>query len=207
MNKKIMLSTLLFGLMLTGCNNMTDSSSGNNSDSSTSIKDSSSSTIDQQKAINVTILDEKEGLVAYENNIEKIDFKKYLQNNVSVGQVYKVNVSLNNTRQDSSSINDFNMDIKDIELISSPSIQEGKKLVQFVNREKYDVSDITKEKITIDTVYFPVNTSLKTIIDEYNTKDSTKYTTTLNKLDTSLDGKTLTSDMSLYSYYLFNKTE
>lgn len=198
MNKKIMFLTMLSGFLLVGCSNNVNNSSNNNS------SDTSTTSNENYQSINVTVLDETDGLVAYDNKIAKIDLDKYFKDSmVNVGQIYQLKIDTSNTY--STVVQELN-NIHEIKLISSPEVKENEKLVLFVNRKNYEVTDVENQEITIESMYFPTNTLLETIVNEYDSKHSTKYTTSLNKMYESLKDLTLTKDMSLYSYYLFSES-
>jgi len=200
MIKKIF-SILLLSILLVSCNINETSSDKDLStiDSSPNVDNKVYSYID------VTVLDVENQLVCYDNIIAHLDFSSLKIDNIKVGQIYNIKVCDSDLKEDIYIIPDFFTPIYDATLVSEPEYKEDEKMVIFVNRKTYDVQYIEHESITLQSVYFPADTPIKNIIDEYDAKHSTIYTDHLNKMYSSLEGKLLTEDISLYSYYLYDE--
>lgn len=196
-----LISLLLLSFLLVSCN-----VNGTSSEQSSSPEDNSVSVDDKVYSyIDVTVLDVKNQLVCYDNIIAHLDFSRLEIESIKVGQVYKIKVCDSDPKEDMYTIPDYFATIYEATLISEPEYKEDEKMVIFVNRETYDVKYVEREKIILESVCFPTNTPIKTIIDEYDEKHSNKYTDHLNKMYTSLEDKLLTEDISLYSYYLYDE--
>ena len=196
-----LISLLLLSFLLVSCN-----VNGTSSEQSSSPEDNSVSVDDKVYSyIDVTVLDVKNQLVCYDNIIAHLDFSRLEIESIKVGQVYKIKVCDSDPKEDMYTIPDYFATIYEATLISEPEYKEDEKMVIFVNRETYDVEYVEREKIILESVCFPTNTPIKTIIDEYDEKHSNKYTDHLNKMYTSLEDKLLTEDISLYSYYLYDE--
>lgn len=196
-----LISLLLLSFLLVSCN-----VNGTSSEQSSSPEDNSVSVDDKVYSyIDVTVLDVKNQLVSYDNIIAHLDFSRLEIESIKVGQVYKIKVCDSDPKEDMYTIPDYFATIYEATLISEPEYKEDEKMVIFVNRETYDVEYVEREKIILESVCFPINTPIKTIIDEYDEKHSNKYTDHLNKMYTSLEDKLLTEDISLYSYYLYDE--
>lgn len=200
MIKKI-ISILLLSFLLVSCNINETSSDKDLStiDNSPSVDNKVYSYID------VTVLDAEKHYVCYDNVIAYLDLSSFGVENIKVGQIYKVKVCLEIGIPDDYVIPYNFPESYDATLVSEPEYKEDEKMVFFVNRENYGAENIEKVKINLESVYFPIDTPIKNIIDEYDVKHSTKYTNILNKMYTSLEGKLLTEDISLYSYYLYDE--
>ena len=196
-----LISLLLLSFLLVSCN-----VNGTSSEQSSSPEDNSVSVDDKVYSyIDVIVLDVKNQLVCYDNIIAHLDFSRLEIESIKVGQVYKIKVCDSDPKEDMYTIPDYFATIYEATLISEPKYKEDEKMVIFVNRETYDVECVEREKIILESVCFPTNTPIKTIIDEYDEKHSNKYTDHLNKMYTSLEDKLLTEDISLYSYYLYDE--
>ena len=196
-----LISLLLLSFLLVSCN-----VNGTSSEQSSSPEDNSVSVEDKVYSyIDVIVLDVKNQLVCYDNIIAHLDFSRLEIESIKVGQVYKIKVCDSDPKEDMYTIPDYFATIYEATLISEPEYKEDEKMVIFVNRETYDVECVEREKIILESVCFPTNTPIKTIIDEYDEKHSNKYTDHLNKMYTSLEDKLLTEDISLYSYYLYDE--
>lgn len=196
-----LISLLLLSFLLVSCN-----VNGTSSEQSSSPEDNSVSVDDKVYSyIDVIVLDVKNQLVCYDNIIAHLDFSRLEIESIKVGQVYKIKVCDSDPKEDMYTIPDYFATIYEATLISEPEYKEDEKMVIFVNRETYDVKYVEREKIILESVCFPTNTPIKTIIDEYDEKHSNKYTDHLNKMYTSLEDKLLTEDISLYSYYLYDE--
>lgn len=196
-----LISLLLLSFLLVSCN-----VNGTSSEQSSSPEDNSVSVDDKVYSyIDVIVLDVKNQLVCYDNIIAHLDFSRLEIESIKVGQVYKIKVCDSDPKEDMYTIPDYFATIYEATLISEPEYKEDEKMVIFVNRETYDVEYVEREKIILESVCFPTNTPIKTIIDEYDEKHSNKYTDHLNKMYTSLEDKLLTEDISLYSYYLYDE--